>query len=168
MRQFVSVLICGFALAGCGDPHAADSHDQLISDQLDVVTDMNDLLEGVTTPETAEAAKRQFQGLAERGRQINERARKLGEPSEEQLEALIDRHRHRYQKERDRMDANNRRLSREPILLDTIRRSMPDIGGPDWLSRGFPPASLPHQPDLSDPPADLPEVDQPAADEKPE
>jgi hypothetical protein len=132
MRVMSSVLVCGLALAlvGCGD-----SHEKIVADQVAVLSEMNDVLGGVTDEASVEAAKPKFEALGERAESINTRAEKLAAPSEEQVQAIREKHNEPFQKEIGRMMANMTRLADKPEVVVAVQNAMPDVqGGPEWLS----------------------------------
>jgi hypothetical protein len=72
------VTLAGFALAlvfavsGCGD-----SPDSVIKDQIKLMNDMADVLEGIKDKDSAEKAKPKLEALAKKAKDIEERAKKL-------------------------------------------------------------------------------------------
>jgi len=133
MRRFASVLACGFAMAlvGCGD-----SHDKVTADSLDVISDMNDVLDGVNDKASAEAAKPELEALGERMQDIKARAEKLGEPSAEQKQALEEKYKERMGKEVGRIFGNMMRVGMNPEIAGVLDDAMNKLEPPGTLDIG--------------------------------
>jgi hypothetical protein len=184
MRRLISILACGcvLALAGC-----SDSHEKVMSDTVDVLSETNATLEGVTDKASAEAAKPKLEALSERMQALEARGEKLGEPSAAETEALGKKYLPQMMKEGFQLMAAMQRINSNPELREVLGSSVEGFGSGLGAESG-PPGGLefgneaPEMPteategfgtenpfgSAGDAPAFPAEPQQPAGDDQPE
>jgi hypothetical protein len=103
---------------------SSDSRDKVFVDQLALMTSMTGVLEGVTDKATAEKAKPELKSLTEKAEVIKARADKLGEPSQEEEEAMKAKYGPQMEAVGSKMMAQMMRLMAKPEAMAVIQQSM--------------------------------------------
>jgi hypothetical protein len=94
----VGILLGGLlTLAGCG----GDSHDSAMTDFLDVMEQVSSVLADVKDQATAKAAALKLKELRVQVQAIKKRMADLGDPSKQEQEQLMEKHKDRREKIKD-------------------------------------------------------------------
>lgn len=113
----VVVLFCG--LGGCKSKHEA-----VADDMTAVMSEMCDILDGVTDQASAEAAVPKIEQLGTRMKDIVERAKALGTPPKEEQERIQKKMTDQQQKLQARMQANGQKMAQYPVLMQAFMKMM--------------------------------------------
>lgn len=111
------VLVCG--LAGCKSKHEA-----AVDDANALMTELCDIIEGVTDDASAQAAIPKIESVGTRLKELGERARTLGTPPKEEQEKLQKRYQEKWEQTGKRLKALEPKLKTHPVLAPATMRAM--------------------------------------------
>lgn len=106
----IAVVACG--LAACG----GNSHEAIREEQLDLMDEMLDILEGVHDDASAKEAGKKVEALTEDIQKLAKRAQELGEPTPEQQKRLEEIAQQRQEEFGKRMPAIMTKIMQYPEL----------------------------------------------------
>ena len=104
-----------FVASGCGD-----SHESVIKEQIGLMNEMADVMEGIKTKADAEAAKPKLESIASKMKDLQEKAKKMGEPSEEKQKELMEKYMPELMKAGMRMMSAQSKMS-DPEIADVLK-----------------------------------------------
>jgi polyhydroxyalkanoate synthesis regulator phasin len=108
------LLLPALLLAACGS-----KHEQAVTEYLEVLEDINDILDGIKDKKSAQAARPKLERLATRMRTLQAKMEKLPEPTEADLKRAEKRS-GELDKQMQRLMANSMRIGMNPELSDAL------------------------------------------------
>jgi DNA-binding NarL/FixJ family response regulator len=120
----VSLLLTGLLCAACG---GVSSHEDAMGQQIDIMDDMLDLLEGVNDKDSAEAAVPELKAIAERARKVAEQMKELPQPSAEEMKRLQEKHQKKLSERQGEIMKQLGKLMQYPELAKAWQDAMSSL-----------------------------------------
>ncbi len=123
--QRLAVLFAACALVtlgGCG----ADTHDGLMTEQVNLMTELNETLDTVKDKASAEAAKSKIESIGEKMKSVEARAKAMEDPTPEAQTELLEKHQPQLAAQGMRLMGNRGRIMAIPEAAAIIESAMKD------------------------------------------
>jgi chromosome segregation ATPase len=121
----VVLMVAAVGVVGC-----SDSQEKVYEDQLDLMEDTVGILEGVTDKESAEEAKPKLESLKKVSEELQARAKKLGEPTEEEQKELQEKYGKKMAEVANKMMTEMMRVQSNPETKSAVEGVMPPVSAP--------------------------------------
>ena len=121
------ILFCG--MSGC----KGTTHESLAEEQMALMNEMFDVMEGVTDAASAQAAKPKLEKISTRMKELGEKAKALGQPSAEEEQRLKKKFEPELKKMMERFFPLMTKIGKFPELQEAMGKSMGGgnpMGGP--------------------------------------
>lgn len=116
-----------FALSSCSRP----THESVTEGAVEVMEEMAEIMEGVDDEDSAKAAAKKIDKLADRMEKLKKQRDELGKPSQEEDEALKKKYEERMGKAMSRFLVAMAKLQSKPELQKHLEGSMKRLNGLD-------------------------------------